>query len=171
MTEQKICRICGTKLSADARMPNCSMRCRFLSKISYGKQDNMNTCIMWKGALHGKGYGHFRIGQRIEKAHRIAYELFVGEIPDGLLVCHRCDTPGCVNPLHLFLGTNDDNLQDRQEKRRHAHHERHARAKLTVDAVRSIRVDPRSASKIAAVFDVSKATIISARSGKTWKGI
>jgi hypothetical protein len=83
---------------------------RFLDKVN---QDGPNGCWEWTAARTAKGYGCFRFGSRgSARAHRVAYELFVGPIPDGLLVCHHCDNPSCVNPDHLYVGTQKQNRQD-----------------------------------------------------------
>jgi len=76
-------------------------------------------CWEWQGSRHARGYG--RIGSRVagvRAAHRAMWILKHGEIPNGMLVCHRCDNPPCINPDHLFLGTDLDNAKDRQAKRR-----------------------------------------------------
>ena len=73
-------------------------------------------------------------------AHRVSYELCVGLIPDGLLVLHHCDNPPCVNPAHLFLGTQRDNIRDMIEKGRKRQGERNGRSKLNHDDVRAIRI-------------------------------
>jgi hypothetical protein len=75
-------------------------------------------CWIWSGNRYHNGYGQLAVNQRPVRAHRFAYEMFVGAIPDGLLVLHRCDRPACVNPDHLWLGTTDDNMRDMVQKGR-----------------------------------------------------
>lgn len=76
-------------------------------------------CWIWAGSKNATGYGGFRFRGQTKLVHRVAYELFVGD-PSGLLVCHSCDTPLCVRPSHLFLGTVKDNSADMVAKGRHA---------------------------------------------------
>ena len=75
-------------------------------------------CWEWRGWKHDKGYGLLEVSKKKVRAHRVAYEGMVGEIPEGLLVCHKCDNPCCVNPDHLFVGTYRDNVLDMHRKGR-----------------------------------------------------
>lgn len=83
-------------------------------------EPELNTgCLLWWGGCHDAGYGRVQFEKRVQPAHRVAWKLTRGDIPQGLVVCHRCDTPACVNPQHLFLGTHRDNAQDKVRKGRH----------------------------------------------------
>ena len=91
---------------------------RFFAKLAPPTQSG---CIEFMGKRQNKGYGHIGSGGhkgRTLLAHRVAWELANGPIPDGLLVCHRCDNPPCCNPEHLFLGTKSDNALDQIGKGR-----------------------------------------------------
>jgi hypothetical protein len=78
-------------------------------------------CIEWAGSKDKSGYGRIQKLTVAHKAHRLSYILNVGEIPDGMEICHKCDNPSCVNPQHLFLGTTKDNAADRESKGRGNH--------------------------------------------------
>lgn len=94
----------------------CSVACRFWSKVN--KSTEENGCWTWTGCKDGNGYGMFTLGGRPQRAHRVAFEQWYGNIPPGQLACHRCDNPSCCNPEHLFLGSAGDNNRDRARKGR-----------------------------------------------------
>lgn len=89
---------------------------RFCEKVDFSGE-----CWLWTASTHKQGYGTFRVhsGGKIVKAHRFAYELWVGEIPEGAQINHRCDNTACVRPEHLYAGTQTDNMQDMMRRGRH----------------------------------------------------
>lgn len=123
-------------------------------------------CWIWMGAMLDSGYGRYA-GKR---AHRIFYEAHNGEIPEGALVCHRCDTRSCVNPNHLFIGTTDDSMADMVSKGRSAKRGGHGMAKLSEDEVatiRSLRGVMRGID-IALRVNVSKQLVSAIQLGRNW---
>lgn len=100
-------------------------------------------CWEWTGCLHDGGYGLIRVDGRNRRAHRVAWQLSHGAIPEGLRVCHTCDNPPCVRPDHLFLGTDADNMRDKTAKGRARWHRGSANsmAKLTEALVQTIRAE------------------------------
>ena len=82
-------------------------------------------CWLWVGHISKDGYGRLRVAGKKELAHRASYRAFIGEIPDTLLVCHKCDNPSCVNPNHLFIGTHQDNMNDKVAKGRQLSGQQH----------------------------------------------
>lgn len=146
-----------------------SLEARFMAKVSVATGD---SCWPWKGAKSGKtGKGSFDVFGSRQLAHRVSYMLFVGPIPDGMCVCHRCDVPACVNPSHLFLGTQADNLADMKEKDRHAKGSKSGRSKLNEDEVRTIRsllTQGKTQDSIARQFGVVRTVISRIGSGRIW---
>lgn len=126
-------------------------------------RDEQTGCWPYLRFKDANGYGRIWIGDKVVGAHRLAYELFCGDIPDGMVVCHRCDNPGCCNPAHLFVGTQGDNNRDRARKGRSAkvassHFKRSA---LTFEVAEDIRAGkyPGSQTQIADALGVSQSTI------------
>ena len=142
-----------------------------------------SACWLWEAAINPYGYGVFKVQNKVVLAHRYSYELHLGKIPKGKLIMHSCDNPKCVNPEHLSVGTIDDNMADRQRKKRHASGERHGKAVLSkqdVDAIREMvtRFPVTSRRKmqsfgianfLARWFDVTHQHILSIVEHKTWR--
>lgn len=137
-------------------------------------------CWLWLGGCGG--YGHMRVNGVVHRAHRLSYETFTGKtIPAGMLGCHKCDTPSCINPDHIFPGTAADNAHDRDRKghhianragaknpvRRDAHHQ----AKLTANAVEQIKrmlAEGDGQRHIARSFGVSQSLISGIKNQLLW---
>lgn len=152
---------------------------RLFSNISI----NLKTgCWEWLGATD-YGYGRIMIGSRTdhtrkpERTHRLSYELCIGEIPNGLFVCHKCDNPSCINPEHLFLGTHAENMKDKYAKGRCARlaGEKNPRAKLTAENVYSMRMERAKAgtsyAKLARKYGVVPSVAQKAVKGEAWKDV
>jgi len=136
---------------------------RFMDKVM---PEPNSGCWLWAGSSVKNGYGQVRVNYKLYLSHRISHELFKGEIPDGMNVLHTCDVRCCVNPDHLFLGTQKDNVQDMIAKGRRIH------TKLNQFQVRTIK---RLLSfgtllniEIAEIFKVSPSTISAIKHGRNW---
>lgn len=137
-------------------------------------EDN-DGCWDWTGRKNYKGYGVMKINRRNVQSHRFSYELHQKqEIPLGLLACHKCDNPACVNPDHIFIGTIQENNLDRDRKSRKAVGERNGKSKLTEERVRSIKIllsQKVSDSEIARRFGLWYTTVRAIRLGITWSHV
>lgn len=143
--------------------------------------DGDSGCWNWQGSTRG-GYGRMTVGSRTdnsrrsESAHRMSYQVFKGPVPEGMEVCHHCDNRRCINPAHLFLGTKQDNMADRDAKGRNRppRGEEHPHAKLTtvdVLAARRLRAKGWSYQRIADRLGVDKKTAMRACKGEQWAHI
>lgn len=126
-------------------------------------------CWEWQAAKDKDGYGCLQVAGEKVRAHRLSWELHYEAIPRGMVVCHACDNPACVNPEHLFLGTVADNNADKVSKGRHSRGEAHGMAKLSSDQVAAIRTMHGVIHKdIARLYGVSKSLIGAIRAGEAW---
>jgi hypothetical protein len=131
-------------------------------------------CAEWIASKNKGGYGvlWFPVAKKMQQAHRVSFMLSVGPIPDGLHVLHRCDNPACINPDHLWLGTNADNHRDKADKgrARGAHlGSSNVNNKLTEAQVIAIRADMRLMREIAQDYGITTSTVSNIRHGQTWK--
>lgn len=124
----------------------------------------MDACITWPGRLDKDGYGVISVGGH-NRAHRLIYSLFVGQIPPGMGVLHSCDNPRCVNPKHLRYGTPAENTQDRIVRNRQ---KRNKLAKLKDSDVRLIR-GGMSCAEAMAQFGIRKSSYYAARRGENYR--
>jgi hypothetical protein len=119
-----------------------SVREKLLSNIVLEDGPLESQCWIWQGSFHSQGYGQIRCSEINDLVHRVAYREFVGPIPEGLFCLHHCDNPPCINPEHLYVGTQQENVDDMWERGRAVIYDRtgslHPRARLNEDDVRDI---------------------------------
>ena len=154
-------------------------RRRFAEKVA--TEPDERGCLRWLASTDKDGYGQFgrpataTHAKTMAKAHRTAWEMAGGEIPPGLLVCHKCDVRACVNPAHLFLGSDQVNSDDKLAKERQARGEAHGQRRLSARDVRRMRAlrerDGTPYARLAAMFGVTTMTTHAACNGKTWRHV
>lgn len=156
-------------------LPKLTAENRFRAKYVV---DEGTGCWVWTAGRTEDGYGEFRAGGRRVLAHRHAYTTHVGPILDDLYVLHHCDNPPCVNPDHLYLGTQFDNMQDMIARSRmpSTRGERNGRALLTEEQVQLIRSlhapgQPGSRKRMAERFGVSESTVDAILQGRNWRHV
>ena len=132
--------------------------------------DPATGCLLWEGTKGKDGYGRLCLSKRKRRlTHRLAWESIFGPIPDGLCILHHCDTPACINPYHLFPGTQLDNVVDRNAKGRTSCGEARPEAKLTNAEVLAIRVDTRRDGIIAKEYGISSVLVSHIQCRRKWK--
>ena len=185
MAKPRVCAHCGKEyVSPDRRRVRkfCTHTCyaiarrqpigdRFWARTDKG---GAGGCWIWTGTHIKSGYGTLSVNGVPAYAHRLSLELHGTTVPQGALVLHACDNPPCVNPAHLFLGTDADNIADKVGKGRHIHADTHPNAKLRSDDVREIREllsTGMSQTAIGVRYGVHQSVISFIKSGRLWKSV
>ena len=143
-------------------------------KRFWNKVDKSGDCWNWTAGKRRNGYGIFRYKGKLACAHRVSYEIEYGSILDELCVLHKCDNTGCVNPDHLFLGTQLDNMQDKVKKNRQFKGEIHNKTPFTegdIKVIRDLRSEGCTLQLLGDFFGVSKQAIRAITLRQSWKHI
>ena len=141
---------------------------RFWSKVNKRGDDE---CWEWTGSLehgHAGRYGYMRDGRDRIRVTRFSWVLHNGPIPDGMMVCHHCDNPPCVNPRHLFLGTQHDNMVDMHAKHRHPRRVPRKLNDIAAARIRELYAHGMRNKELAEMFGVQPSTITYVVQGRTW---
>jgi hypothetical protein len=129
-------------------------------------------CWLWSGCTHKHGYGSFMDGERTVAAHRFSLEAHLGRpIRKGFFACHKCDTKSCVNPLHLYEGTAQDNANDKVVRGRQSKGAGTGSAKLTEQQVLEVWASAGTHKEIARRYQISKWTVAGIKNGRHWKHV
>lgn len=177
-----ICKQCGQSFTSKRGTAQyCSQRCAGIASNIGRERRSVDDrfwehvyetegCWMWTGPL-SHGYGWLGIGTLHKLAHRLSWELHYGPIPEGLGVLHRCDNPPCVRPDHLFLGTFEDNMNDKLAKGRQARGGQKPNTKFADADIHYIRTCDETNANLAKQYNVTPSAISDIRRCKTWKHI
>lgn len=162
----KTCKTCGGEFQPNSGSAiYCSDRCHLHANV----YREPHGCLEHMGRQDRDGYTElFVSGRRRVKSHRLAFELKNGPISDGVLVCHSCDNPPCVDENHLFAGSHADNSADCLSKGRAARGEKINRRMVTEKIALQVISDRRPAAVVAAVHGISQRAVVDIRAGRTW---
>jgi predicted transcriptional regulator len=185
------CLICNTIINK-ANKKYCSKECqsngwrlenksekeiqqRYIAKFNK-KISKTDTCWLWKGYIDNLGYGRIHIYGKTEKAHRASFIFFKKKKIDGLCVLHKCDNRSCVNPKHLFLGTQLDNIKDMVNKKRNNTAKGEANYSATINSNDAIKIKTllksgMSCTEIAKFLNVKRSTVYLIKYNKSWNHI
>lgn len=143
---------------------------RFWSYVNVG---DLLDCWEWKLSTDQKGYGLYRFNGKQIRCHRISYMLYHGQIENGNLILHKCNNPLCVNPFHLYQGTNQDNMNDKVRSNRQAKGITNGKSKLTKEQVLEIRknVNHYSARELGRIYGVFHSTIRRVQKSISYKDV
>jgi len=153
-------------------MPRPTRDLDLASRLEYYSESVAETgCQIWIGSTNAFGYGRIWLKDKVVLAHRVAFEIANGPIPQGAYVLHRCDVPQCINTTHLFLGSFNENMADMVRKGRQQKGERHAHAKLNTEKVLAIRSDQRPQRTIATEFGICQQNVSMIKRRERWSEI
>lgn len=180
LSHKDLCRALPGRSWCTIQVNASKLKLRFLGTYEerfwkHVDKNQENGCWNWTGTRR-RGYGQIWRNKETIKAHRFSWVLHNGKIPeDKPFVLHRCDNPSCVNPNHLWVGTHQDNMNDKVNKNRQIKGEEIEQSKLTENQIKEIRrlccEEKLSQSEIAKIFDVSQPLISSIYRNKTWKHV
>jgi len=173
MARYDTCPKCGgMKRSIASICKKCTIKRDPRVAWSLVDKSHPDGCWNWTGTITDQGYGRMRLNGRVVQATRVIWELVNGPVPTGLFICHHCDNRRCVNPDHLFLGTQDDNMKDMAAKGRSCRGTKHFGAKLTDEDIIIIRQRYRNGNitqkQLADEFKVDASNIRLIVTGKSW---
>lgn len=186
MKVKRICLQCGTVFSIrpsavkNGKGKFCRRPCYESSRGTteerfWSRVQKTDSCWIWTGGRFKDGYGGFRYKGKAHRAHRVSYEMAYGFLPPEMDLLHQCDTPLCVNPEHLKLGTQTENMADMMKKGRQAKGENSGPSKLTEEEVREIRIRYAaggiSQGTLSREYHISRGIISCLIARKIWKHV
>jgi len=150
--DMKECIVCGKQFEPFSSEKGCSIKCKLLADVR-----KENGCWFFKSSTSGP-YSKIWWDKKWWSAHRASYEVFVGKIPHKMMVLHKCDNPKCINPDHLFIGTQKDNMKDKYRKGRSCSGEKNHLSKFTdiqVEEMKILRSEGFSYERLSRIFNCS----------------
>ena len=155
---------CSQACAGEANARRLAAKREPIEVIFFRHVDKQSGCWMWTWLRDKDGYGLLPYAGKLRRAHVVSLEIDGRPVPKGMFGCHHCDTPGCVNPAHLYVGTHAQNMADAKKRRR-----MNPNAKLTVNQVVAIRKATGTNAAIAARFEIAPSSVSHIKTRKTWR--
>lgn len=161
------------KIRSDKGVPKIPLLDRIESKYEAVTESG---CWIWTASVNKAGYGQISMPGRPMLAHRVCWEFYKGPIPNGKFICHKCDTPGCINPDHMFVGDHRDNMQDMRNKGRapkveSAKGDKNKSSKISNETALAIFNAEGPQREICKTFNVSRSTLQAIKYGRQWSSV